>query len=117
SQNLNLKAAYTHSFTRPEPDDVVPHRTEKEDKIDWGNPNLIYPLAKNTDLFVEYFGTNNTVLRGGFFYKRIDDFIFSLEAKAEDDTIKLGIPANGNNQPRVKKAENGNVATIMGPKY
>ncbi|MBT1712499.1 TonB-dependent receptor, partial [Fulvivirgaceae bacterium PWU5] len=79
NEDLNLCAAITRSYARPNFSDIVPAQeiniNEGEGTI--GNTKLKPVSATNVDVLAEkYFGTVG-ILSGGVFYKKLGDFIFS----------------------------------------
>jgi len=81
SQQANLRAAYTRTFVRANFGDMTPGESIDNSKspvtITKGNPDLKPTFANNFDLMGEYYFSNIGVLSGGFFYKQIQDVIFS----------------------------------------
>src|SRR5690606_10679804 len=78
NDNMNLRAAITRTYARPNFEDIVPSQeiefSAREGTI--GNPDLKPVGATNVDLLAEkYFGTVG-ILSGGVFYKKLSDFIF-----------------------------------------
>lgn len=82
--STNIRAAFTKTYTRPNFDDILPYRREKDNgDVVKGNPNLKYPLALNIDLLGEsYIGSS--VFSGGLFYKKIDHFVFNYVRRAHE---------------------------------
>lgn len=101
--DLNIRAAYTHSYVRPNFRDILPYRTTEGEEVKEGNPNLNYPLAKNVDFLVEKYWGGRNMLSGGVFYKRIDEFVFNYKVFAQDtsqgssniDRVEYETPRNG----------------------
>lgn len=102
--DLNLRAALTYSYARPNFRDVIPYRVQSErNEVRFGNPDINYPLATNFDLLAEkYWGAGNMV-SGGYFFKRIDDFVFNYRIngfegdprEANFSRVQVEIPLNG----------------------
>lgn len=83
----NLRAALTYSYSRPNFDDIIPYRREADNgDIDKGNPTLDYPYSMNIDLLAERYLPFNGILSGGFFYKKIDNFVFNYVRRAHEGT-------------------------------
>ena len=91
SQNLIVRAAYTHSIARPSFGDVSPTpgaiEIEQDDdeielKVEAGYPGLDPFESRNLDLSVEYYPQRLGVLSAGVFYKQIDDFIFQADVSS-----------------------------------
>jgi TonB-dependent receptor len=81
----NLRAAMTYSYSRPNFDDIIPYRRVSDNgDIDKGNPTLEYPFSLNIDLLAERYLPSNGIISGGFFYKKIDNFIFKYVRRAHE---------------------------------
>lgn len=104
---MNLRAAVTYTYSRPNFDDVLPYREQDREEVKFGNPDLRYPRSTNVDLLAErYFSTG--LLSGGVFYKHIDDFIFFFKRFAhEGDPSDFGLV-------EITKAANGESASVYG---
>jgi TonB-dependent receptor len=75
--NLNLRAAYTKTFARPDFYDLVPFYLRDENSIELGNPDLTNTHAHNIDILGEYFFESLGLASAGFFVKSITDFIYN----------------------------------------
>jgi TonB-dependent receptor len=101
NDDLNLRAAVTYTFARPNFDDVLPYRHEERDEIEYGNPDLKYPTSINYDLLVERYLRDGGIIAGGLFYKQIDNFIFNYVRYAHEGEpqsfglVEITIPLNG----------------------
>lgn len=101
NDNLNLRAAVTYTFARPNFDDILPYRQEERDEITYGNPDLEYPTSINYDLLVENYLRDGGIIAGGVFYKEIDNFIFNYvryahEGEPQSFSLKeIQTPLNG----------------------
>jgi TonB-dependent receptor len=85
NDQTNLRAALTYSYSRPNFDDIIPYRRESDNgDIDKGNPTLDYPESLNIDLLAERYLPSNGIISGGFFYKKIDNFIFKYVRRAHE---------------------------------
>jgi TonB-dependent receptor len=104
--DLVFRAAVSRSVVRPNIEDLAPRFTIEENddgerEGEFGNPDLKPYRAWNFDLSAEWYFGNNAVLQGGFFYKRISDFI--VRRQFEDITFnglfanEAEIPVNGEN--------------------
>lgn len=81
----NIRGALTYSYSRPNFNDVIPYRRESDNgDIDKGNPTLEYPFSMNIDLLAERYLSNNGIISGGFFYKKIDNFVFNFVRRAHE---------------------------------
>lgn len=104
NNNLNIRAAATYTYARPNFRDVIPYRIQNErNEVRFGNPDLDYPLALNLDLLGEYYWKGRNIISGGLFYKQIDDFIFNYQIfgyegdprEANFNKIEIELPLNG----------------------
>lgn len=107
--NVNLRAAITRTYARPNYSDVIPAREVDRREISIGNPQLNYPVSTNIDLLIErYFG--RSIFSGGLFYKQIDDFVFSYKRFGRE-----GAPGSGNFPVfEFTKPLNGRDARVLG---
>ncbi len=111
TEDFNLRAALTYSYSRPNFEDVLPYREEqRREGVRFGNPDLKYPTSTNVDLLAERYFTRG-IISGGLFYKQIDDFIFFFKRFAHE----------GNPQDyqirEITKAVNGNKASVFGAEF
>ncbi len=88
--NVNLRAAVTYTYSRPNYVDVIPSREEDRNEVSIGNPGLNFPRATNFDLMIERY-YRSSIFSGGLFYKHIDDFVFSYKRFGRE-----GEPGTGN---------------------
>lgn len=74
-----LRAAFTRALARPNYYALVPYVDIQREKreITAGNPNLKATYSYNFDLLGEYYSKSVGIVSGGFFYKRLDNFIFN----------------------------------------
>ncbi|MDR9416474.1 MAG: TonB-dependent receptor [Gracilimonas sp.] len=75
---VNLRAAWTNSFSKPNYFDLAPYRivNREDEEIELGNPNLDATTSMNFDIMAEYYFNSVGVLSAGVFYKDINDFIY-----------------------------------------
>lgn len=106
NDQLNVRAAATYTYARPNFRDVIPYRIQNErDEVRFGNPDLDYPKAFNIDLLGEYYWKGRNIISGGVFYKQIDDFIFNYQIfgyegdprEANFNKLEIELPLNGIN--------------------
>jgi TonB-dependent receptor len=95
-EDLVFRAAASRSVVRPNIEQLAPIFTveendEGEREGEFGNPDLLPYRSWNVDLSAEWYFGSNAVVQGGFFYKRISNFIVAREF--EDVTFN-GIFAN-----------------------
>ncbi|MBN1953370.1 MAG: TonB-dependent receptor, partial [Bacteroidales bacterium] len=96
-------AAATYTYSRPGFEDILPYRIENEDgDIKKGNPTLNFPFALNLDLLAETYLSDNGIISGGLFYKKIDDFVFKFVRRAHEGANfnryglkEITMPVNG----------------------
>ena len=106
--NLNIRGALTYTYSRPNYEDVIPSREQDREEVSIGNPELEYPSSLNVDFLIErYFKTS--LLSGGLFYKRIEDFVFSFKRFGRE-----GDPNSGTPLVEITKPINGNRSFVYG---
>lgn len=86
SDRFILRAAVTQALSRPPPGDLIPSKQENAqiNQRIIGNPNLQPAEALGIDLSAEYYLPPLGVLSAAFFYKDIDNFVFSASRIAPD---------------------------------
>lgn len=102
--DLNIRAAYTNSYARPNFRDVLPYREQDRENVRFGNPDIVYPTSLNLDLLVEKYIQADGIISGGLFFKEISDFIFYYKIFGHEGDPSIGnfskvefeIPLNGN---------------------
>ncbi len=97
----NVRAALTWTYARPNFDGLVPSRTinQQDQEIAEGNPLLEPTSSLNVDILGEHYFKNVGIISGGFFYKSIDDFIYTTVQRrqgGEFDGFTIETPINGN---------------------
>ncbi len=76
NKDLKIRASFTNTLARPSYEQLVPGVEINEDyEATVGNPNLNAALGYNVDLSADYYYPGIGLIRGGVFYKRINDFI------------------------------------------
>ena len=106
SENVVGRASVYRSVVRPRVEDVAFRVAIEGDEAELGNPGLDPYRAWNLDASIAFYPTELSVVSGGVFQKRIDDFIFiqTLDDYGfEDRTFDEAIIAL-----------NGEVATVLG---
>lgn len=99
---VNLRAAWTNSFAKPNYFDLAPYRIiEREDEvIELGNPDLDATTSMNFDLMGEYYFSSVGIISAGIFYKQISDFIyistFDFDEAGPYNGYEAVRPINGN---------------------
>ncbi len=96
---LDLHAALTRGFARPDYFDLVPYRlVDAEDlEIEEGNPDLAPTRSWNLDVRVDWRPRSGRAVSAGVFYRAVDDFTFSRrgEAVLDGETYDATRPENG----------------------
>jgi len=106
SNDFNIRGALTYTYSRPNFRDVLPYREVNYDdeEINYGNPEIKYPLSMNIDLLAEKYLQRNGIISGGAFYKKIDHFIFYYKINGHEvygdyvdseSKYEFTIPQNG----------------------
>jgi len=122
SDNLIVRAAYTHSVARPSFGDVSPTadaiEIEQDDdkielKVEAGNPALDPFESRNFDFAVEYYPERLGVLNAGFFHKKIDNFIFQADVSGIVDAAAYA-GSLAVTDLEVFEPRNGNAADLYG---
>ncbi|NII23535.1 TonB-dependent receptor [Pseudoflavitalea sp. X16] len=113
SRFTNLRAAATFSYARPNFSEIIPSQEiNQEDGIATAGNAALKPVsAFNLDLLAEHYFGNVGVLSGGFFYKRLNDFIYRRVL------FNSPYPLTGTpyiNSIDVVQAQNGNKANVTG---
>lgn len=75
----NLRGAVTQSVARPDYFDLAPSQlvNREDEEVELGNTELEATTSTNLDLLFEHYFQSIGVFSGGFFYKSIDDAIFT----------------------------------------
>jgi TonB-dependent receptor len=105
--DFNLRAAVTYTFSRPNFEDVLPYREQERDAVKYGNPDLKFPRSLNIDLLAEKYLSQNGIISGGVYFKKIDHFVTYYTIFAHEDTIT-------NSLVEITTAMNGNNAFVVG---
>jgi TonB-dependent receptor len=109
NDRLSVRAAVTKSYSRPGFEDVLPYRQQDRDELQYGNPNLQYPVAINLDLFGEYYFQKNSIISAGLFAKEIDNFIFFYVVHGYESD-----PTSGAHKYIIELPMNGQNARVFG---
>ncbi len=103
TDNSNLRAAFTRTLARPNYSDLAPFQLilVEDNEIELGNPNLDVTTAYNFDVLAEHYFSTVGILSGGFFYKRLNDYIFDFTLREQrtfggiTDFFDVTQPLNG----------------------
>ena len=106
-----LRLAWTNTLARPNYVDLTPvlDVINEDEEIVVGNPELDPTTSMNFDLNAEHYFESVGIVSGGFFYKRIQDFIYTFISEAPDDSFGPGTAGFDIFQPL-----NGDDASIFG---
>ena len=104
--STNFRLAATRSLARPNYYDVVPYRAQDDSAstIALGNADLKPTQSWNVDALGEHYFSSVGVVSAGYFYKRLNDYIYSF-------TLQQSI---GGTQYQVTQPLNGDTATLQG---
>ncbi len=109
NSEINARASITRTYARPNYVDVIPSREEDRNEVEIGNPDINFPTSTNIDLMVERYH-KGSILSAGFFYKKIEDFIYNFKRFGRE-----GEPGSGNFPVfEFTKPLNGKDADIFG---
>ncbi len=108
SDKTNFRVAFTQSLARPNFRDLTPFRLilEEDLEIERGNPNLVPTTSNNFDVMFEHYLSSVGIISGGFFYKRLSNYIFPFTFEEDRpvsgpngpiDTFDIVEPRNGDN--------------------
>ena len=108
--DLDIRAAFTRSFARPNFNDLAPF--ERVDELDAtvsrGNPDLEATFAWNYDLLATYYFNSLSAVSGGVFYKDISNLISTASSQAS-------LTYNGQTQTyRITQPVNNESASLWG---
>ena len=89
---FDVRMAYTKSVQRPNYSDLVPYRDIQPDWVNWHNHVLRPAIADNYDLYFSGYGNYVGLLTAGFFYKKINDFMYYTGTRVITDPVAEGFP-------------------------
>ena len=117
TRDIVLRAGGYRSLMRPKLSNIAPRFVLEENEDGdregvFGNPELKPYRAWNFDATAEYYFARNAVVQGGFFYKKIKDYIVVAEFD-EDDAPYNGV-YNGIAFTEAEIPLNGGKATVKG---
>lgn len=120
NDDVVVRAGVFKSVVRPNFSDMAPRFSveeadDGEREGEFGNPQLDPYRAWNLDVSTEWYFDNGSVIQGGAFYKRIDDFIVSQNFEATDAPY-LGT-YNGISFDEAAIPLNGDEATVKGLEF
>ena len=111
SDQTVLRFAWTNTLARPNYADLIPSLDIilGDEEIFAGNPDLEATTSMNFDAMAEHYFQSVGLLSGGFFYKNIENFIYTFQEEATDDSLGAGTTGFEIFQPL-----NGNGAQVFG---
>ncbi|MCI0751405.1 MAG: TonB-dependent receptor [Flammeovirgaceae bacterium] len=110
NDKTNIRAAVTRSYSRPNFESIIPSsEVEFSGRAGTlGNPNLKPVGATNIDVLSEHYFGSVGILSGGFFYKKLTDFIFNRNYETTT------FPGSNGVALEITQAQNGEDATLSG---
>jgi TonB-dependent receptor len=108
--NTNIRAAATYSYARPNFSQIIPAQEAnlQDRKVSMGNASLQPVTAANIDVLAEHYFGKVGILSGGFFFKQLDNFIYSRTLFSQVYNNNPNIIVD------VTQAQNGNQARLLG---
>ncbi|MEZ5346228.1 MAG: TonB-dependent receptor [Pyrinomonadaceae bacterium] len=109
----NLRVSFTQTLARPNFRDLTPFQLilEEDLELERGNPLLVPTTSNNFDVLAEHYFSSVGVVSGGFFYKRLKNYIFPF-------TFEEDRPIGGPNGPietfDIIQPLNGESASLYG---
>ncbi|MCB1025669.1 MAG: TonB-dependent receptor, partial [Acidobacteria bacterium] len=109
----NFRVAFTQTLARPNFRDLTPFQLilEEDLELERGNPLLVPTTSNNFDILAEHYLSSVGIVSGGFFYKRLKNYIFPF-------TFKEDRPVGGPNGPietfDIIQPLNGESASLYG---
>lgn len=92
SKQTILRFAWTNTLARPNYADLVPSLdvVTADEEIFAGNPDLEATTSMNFDVMAEHYFQSVGLISGGLFYKDIENFIYTFQGEATDDSLGAG---------------------------
>lgn len=111
SNQTVLRFAWTNTLARPNYVDLVPSLdvVTADEEIFAGNPDLEATTSMNFDVMAEHYFQSVGLISGGLFYKDIENFIYTFQGEATDDSLGAGTTGFEIFQPL-----NGDGASVFG---
>lgn len=113
TDNTNFRAAYSRSLARPNFVDLVPFQLILDEDLELvrGNSFLKPTTSDNADIMFEHYFDTVGIVSGGFFYKRLSNYIFPF--RFEEDR-PIGGPGGPVDTFEVLEPRNGETADLYG---
>ncbi len=111
SNQTVLRFAWTNTLARPNYVDLVPTLdiVTADEEIFTGNPELEATTSMSFDMIAEHYFQSVGLISGGLFYKDIENFIYTFQGEAADDSLGAGTTGFQVFQPL-----NGEGASVLG---
>lgn len=90
----NVRMSGGVTLARPDYYDMVPYVLEEDGEFSMGNPDLKTSVAQNFDLMAEHYFGGIGMVSAGYFFKWIENDIYTSTVETEDASIEM--PRNGN---------------------
>lgn len=122
NDDLILRGAFTTALARPNYYALTPFVgiIAGDEEISAGNPNLDATYAYNFDLMAEQYFKSVGLISGGFFYKRLKNFIYTYSDRAyttskfANDFPDLANPIPAGEQWAFTQSRNGESVNVYG---
>ena len=113
TDKTNFRTSFTQTLARPNFRDLTPFQLilEEDLELERGNPDIVPTTSNNFDIMVEHYLSSVGVVSGGFFYKRLKNFIFPFTFE-EDRPI--GGPTGPIDTFDIIEPRNGDDASLYG---
>jgi TonB-dependent receptor len=99
TDDTNLRLAYSRTMARPNYVDLVPYEVilQEDGDVSRGNPALEPTISDNVDVMIERYFKSVGVISGGFFYKRLNNYIYVFRSQEQifGDVYTVTQPQNG----------------------
>jgi TonB-dependent receptor len=117
----NYRLAYSRTIGRPNFNLLVPYRDWNFDResVSYGNPDLKPMVSENLDMLIEHYFMNVGQISAGIFYKKLNDFVFTVSDRISIDGLQDLDPPAGYSPEQFafwdrRTFLNGEEATVYG---
>jgi TonB-dependent receptor len=121
SSRTNFRLAYSRTIGRPSFSRLVPYRDWNFDResVSYGNPDLKPMVSENLDMLIEHYFMNVGQISAGIFYKKLNDFVFTVSDRISIDGLQDLDPPAGYSPEQFafwdrRTFLNGEEATVYG---
>ncbi len=113
TEKTNFRASFTQTLARPNFRDLTPFQLilEEDLELERGNPFLVPTTSNNVDVLVEHYLSSVGIISGGFFYKRLKNYIFPFTFEEDRPT---GGPTGPIETFDIIEPRNGDSANLYG---